>query len=105
MADNWKCICVAFNFDPVGRTLKKIEKQFPNVPNDCCIEMFQTWLKTKDASWNVWSQPWNPLEKVVLLTLLKPMQALLKVRLAHFLVSHLTRSFSQDNITLTYGCN
>ena len=51
VADNWKCICVAFNFDPAGRTLKSIEKQFQNVPKDCCIEMFQTWLKTKDATW------------------------------------------------------
>ena len=42
---------MAFNFDPAGRTLKRIEQKFPNKPEDCCREMFQKWLKTKGASW------------------------------------------------------
>ena len=42
---------MAFNFDPAGRTLKGIEQQFSNKPEECCREMFQKWLKTKDASW------------------------------------------------------
>ena len=51
MADNWKSVCVAFNFDPAGRTLKRIEQQFPNKPEDCCREMFDKWLNRKGASW------------------------------------------------------
>ena len=42
---------MTFNFDPAGRTLKRIEQQFPNKPEGCCREMFQTWLKNKSASW------------------------------------------------------
>ena len=51
MADNWRRICAAFNFDPAGRTLNRIDQKFPNRPEDCCREMFQTWLKTKGATW------------------------------------------------------
>ena len=51
VADKWEQICVALNLDPEGRMLKKIERQFPNRPEDCCREMFQKWLKTKGASW------------------------------------------------------
>ena len=47
VADKWEHICVALNLDPEGRMLKKIERQFPNRPEDCCREMFQKWLKTK----------------------------------------------------------
>ena len=42
---------MTFNFDPAGRALKRIEQQFPNKPEDCCREMFQTWLKNRSASW------------------------------------------------------
>ena len=52
MADNWKNICVAFNFDPNGRTLKRIEQRYPNQAVDCCREMFQTWLRVQGASWS-----------------------------------------------------
>ena len=51
VADNWKSLCVAFNFDPNGRTLKRIEQRYPNQAEDCCREMFQTWLKVQGASW------------------------------------------------------
>eukprot|EP00731_Ephydatia_muelleri_P014728 Em0008g448a len=51
VADKWEQICVALNLDPEGRMLKKIERQFPNRPEDCCREMFKKWLKTKGASW------------------------------------------------------
>ena len=51
VADNWKSVCMAFNFDPVGRTLNRIDQKFPNRPEDCCREMFQTWLKSKGATW------------------------------------------------------
>ena len=52
VADSWKNICVAFNFDPNGRTLKRIEQRYPNQAVDCCREMFQTWLKVQGASWS-----------------------------------------------------
>ena len=51
MADNWRRICAAFNFDPAGRTLNRIDQKFPNRPEDCCREKFQTWLKIKGATW------------------------------------------------------
>ena len=51
VADNWKNICVVFNFDPNGRRLKLIEQKYPNQSEDCCREMFQTWLKIPGASW------------------------------------------------------
>ena len=51
VAAKWEQICVAFNFDPERSTLKIIRRQFPNRPEECCREMFQKWLKTKDASW------------------------------------------------------
>ena len=51
VAAEWKKICGAFNFDPNGRKLKVIEQQYPNRPEDCCRETFQTWLKMSGASW------------------------------------------------------
>ena len=51
VADNWKSVGAAFNFDPAGRTLNRIDQKFPNRPEDCSREMFQTWLKTKGATW------------------------------------------------------
>ena len=51
VAPNWKDLCVAFNFDPTGRQLKVIEQRYPNQPEECCREMFQTWLKMRGASW------------------------------------------------------
>ena len=51
VADNWKNVCMAFKFDPAGRTLNRIDQKFPNRPEDCCREMFQIWLKTKGATW------------------------------------------------------
>ena len=51
VADNWRRVCAAFNFDTDGRTLNRIDQKFPNKPKDCCREMFQTWLKTKGATW------------------------------------------------------
>ena len=52
VAQRWKEICVAFNFDPTQRTAQKIEQRFCGNPAQCCREMFQLWLKTDGASWD-----------------------------------------------------
>ena len=52
VADNWKNLCVAFNFDSEGRQLKIIEQRYPNQPEQCCREMFQTWLKVQGVTWS-----------------------------------------------------
>ena len=88
VADNWRRVGAAFNFDPAGRTLNRIDQKFPNRPEDCCREMFQTWLKTIGATWKRLVKVLESSGKVFLLTLLRPMQALLKVRLG-FESSHL----------------
>ena len=52
VADNWKNLCVAFNFDPNGRQLKIIEQRYPNRAEECSREMFQTWLKVQGVTWS-----------------------------------------------------
>ena len=52
VADNWKNLCVAFNFDPDGRQLKIIEQRYPNRAEECSREMFQTWLKVQGVTWS-----------------------------------------------------
>ena len=41
---------MAFNFDPNGRQLKIIEQRYPNQAEECCREMFQTWLKVQGVT-------------------------------------------------------
>ena len=52
MADKWKNLFVAFNFDSDGQQLKVIEQRYPNQAEECCREMFQTWLKVPGVSWS-----------------------------------------------------
>lgn len=51
VAERWKDLGIAFNFDPVQRTVQKIEQKHNGDPQKCCVEMFQLWLKTKGATW------------------------------------------------------
>ena len=52
VADNWKNLYVALNFDPDGQQLKIIEQRYPNQAEECSREMFQTWLKVQGVTWS-----------------------------------------------------
>ena len=71
VAERWRDLCVTFNFDPVQRTAQKIKHKWNGDPTKCCLEMFQLWLKTKDASWRSLIRVLNDCKESLLVSQIK----------------------------------
>ena len=71
VAERWKDLCIAFNFDPVQRTAQKIEQKWNGDAAKCCLEMFQLWLKTQGASWRRLIGVLDHCKELLLVSLIK----------------------------------
>ncbi|KAL5456986.1 hypothetical protein EMCRGX_G034215 [Ephydatia muelleri] len=71
VAERWKDLCIAFNFDPVQRTAQRIEQKWNGNAAKCCLEMFQLWLKTQGASWRRLIGVLDHCKELLLVSLIK----------------------------------
>ena len=51
LAPYWKDFCIAVNFDKDGTRLKIIDQTHSGNPEECCREVFMTWLKQEQLTW------------------------------------------------------
>ena len=51
LAPYWKDFCTAVNFDYDGTRLKIIDQTHRGNPEECCREVFMTWLKQERPTW------------------------------------------------------